>query len=265
MVTEKEIFQNIYSYLHKHGRISSPRGMKTLEIENYSFELPPYTRFANFAPRKLSIDYIKKEFLWYLGGDPYDLSIGNYATIWKSIVHNEKLNSNYGYYVFTKKGFDWVVECLTEDKNSRRAYIPILERSLLNSGEKDIPCTCYIGFRMRNNKLNMTVRMRSQDAIYGFCNDIVMFSFFHEMVHLVLRKTYADLELGVYHHSSDSFHIYERHFEMLEKLIHPEVEFTPVVVPKLLDSGEVQYLIDSKGKFSVAPEEYQFTKWLVSL
>jgi hypothetical protein len=60
---EKEAFQKIYQDLLREGKLVSPRGQLVREIENYTYELPPFARFQNFQKRKLNVDYIKSEIL----------------------------------------------------------------------------------------------------------------------------------------------------------------------------------------------------------
>ena len=259
------VLRNIYKEIKRNGKLCSPRGQKVLELENFGVTLPPYLRFTSFQSRKLNLGYIKHEFLWYLRGDRKDLSIGTHAKLWNSLVDSEgKLNSNYGYYVFKREqgGIDWVVEELTRDMDSRRAVITILDTAnQAVAGVKDLPCTYALAFRIRDNKLNMTVRMRSCDAVWGFSNDLPAFSFIHEMVLCYLKRVYPQLECGSYHHSADSFHVYERHFDLLDKLVSRLERFSIVLCPKMSGAEEVDFL--RKGDFSEVPENYQFTLWLL--
>jgi thymidylate synthase len=114
-----------------------------------------------------------------------------------------------------------------------------------------------MNFRIRENKLNMTVRMRSQDIIFGFSNDAACFSFIHEMIFVYLKDTYSDLQIGEYYHSADSFHIYERHFEMLEKIIEKEAQFTEIDCPKIENKLEVESLM--RQQFNPS---FNFSVWL---
>jgi thymidylate synthase len=259
MSEQKAVFQDIYQRLKAQGKFVSPRGLKVLEVENFSYELPPYARFANFEPRNLSLSYIKKEFLWYLRGDLYDTTICEHARIWKPLVVKGKLNSNYGHYAFVRGAFDWCSSELVHDKDSRRASIPILAIEHLRMETKDMPCTAYLNFRIRENRLNMSVRMRSQDLVFGLGNDAPAFSFIHEMLFVELLPWYPELELGSYHHVADSAHIYERHFELLERLVDPSVQFDEIEVPQMA-VGEPDTLVE--GKFQ--PELYPFTAWLIA-
>lgn len=264
MQSSKETFWNIYMDVWRRGKDVSPRGMLIKEIENYSYLLSPYERFINFKSRKLSIDYIKREFLWYLKGDPTDLSIADHAKIWKGCIEDGTINSNYGQYIFGDVNqFDRVVEILKEDKDSRRASMMILSSDHVLNASKDVPCTYSLNFRIRNNSvydyLNMSVNMRSQDAIYGMGNDVPAFSFIHEMMLNALREHYGNLQYGFYHHNADSFHVYERHFEMLEKIVKGD-EYEEVDCPKINGYKEVKFL--RVGKFDKIPRKYKFTKWL---
>lgn len=261
------LLKNILKPLSKGIEIS-PRGMLCKEIENYSFSVLPYVRFFNFESRKLNIKYIKQEFLWYLRGDRYDLSICNYAKLWNNIISEDKgINSNYGQYIFGNENqFDNVVNILESDKDSRRAVITILNsKYLLNENEKDVPCTCYLSFRIRDNKLNMTVRMRSQDAIYGAGSDIPIFSFIHEMLYETLNVTYPKLEYGNYYHSADSFHVYEKHFDMVNKIVDNDI-YKLVLCPKINGKNEVIFLRNlHKNIGQEIPNEFKFTKWLMEV
>lgn len=223
-----EAFHKVFSDIQSKGKLVSPRGQKVLEIENYNYVLPPYVRFCSFEARKLKLDYIKKEFLWYLKGDRFDLSIAEQASMWKTLINKDGgINSNYGQYIFFPlKGpnqFDKVVESLTNDKDSRRASIVILNKDHILSETNDLPCTYAMNFRIRDDKLNMTVRMRSQDMVFGMGNDAPTFSFTHEMVYVMLKEVYPELQLGNYYHSVDSAHVYERHFEMMDQMLNATI------------------------------------------
>jgi thymidylate synthase len=257
-----EEFRRIYHDLKTAGKLVKPRGQLVLEIENYSYSLSPFVRFQNFSSRKMNLQYIKDEFLWYLKGDKFDTSIAEKAKMWKNLVNDDgSINSNYGFYIFTNKQFDNVIKTLSSDKDSRRASMVILNDGHLLSTTPDVPCTYAISFRVRDDALNMSVRMRSQDAIYGMTNDAPAFSFIHEMVFNALRAVYPMLRLGVYHHTADSFHVYERHFDMFEKLATDD-EYVPIDCPRIAGPDEVSFL--RKLDFSSIPEHFAFSRWLLT-
>lgn len=272
--THRNAFKKIFTDLLLRGKVSAPRGLKILEIENYSFDLPPYVRFQSFDCRKMNLNYTKDEFLWYLRGDRFDLSILEKAKLWSSIVNGDgSLNSNYGQYLFGQGNqFDRVIELLSSDKDSRRASMMILSRDHVLSETNDLPCTYGMNFRIRDGKLNMTVQMRSQDAIFGMASDIPTFSFIHEMLLCALRKRYPDLQYGNYFHFVNSFHVYERHFGMLEALTGGKIGqpvpklkpdgYTLIRCPQISGPDEVDFL--RKLDFSSVPDGFEFVKWLLS-
>jgi thymidylate synthase len=265
-------FRRIYNDLWdmKHNEVS-PRGQKIIEIENYSYTLPPYARFVNFKQRKLSVNYIKREFLWYLNGDRFDTSITKHAKLWKQMMDPDgSINSNYGQYIFgdaNNAQFRNAANTLLSDEDSRRASITILNSTHLGAATNDVPCTYALNFRIRKNKLNMSVHMRSQDAIYGMGNDAPAFSLIHEMMHVYLRDIkYEQLEMGLYHHCVDSFHVYEKHYKMCVALAYSNpADYTEVECPRISSINEVEFLL-MKDVFLHQPEdEYKFTKWLTTI
>lgn len=258
-------FKNIFKDVKLLGKQVKPRDELVLELENYSYDLEPYVRFQNFQSRKLNLNYIKKEFLWYLQGDRFDDSICEHAKIWSGIKNKDgSINSNYGQYIFgLNNQFDVAKNTLFNDKDSRRASIVILDSSHLASDTKDVPCTYSINFRIRENRLNMSVHMRSQDAIFGMANDCPTFSFIQEMMLHSLREKYSSLECGNYHHTADSFHVYERHFNMLDKLVDDSEIYNEIDCPKMSGFQEIECLRNLHCTNYDIPSDYKFTKWLL--
>ncbi len=262
-------FRNIYQRVCSEGHYVSPRGQKVIEVENFSFELPPYVRFTNFYARKFNLAYVKKELLWYLRGDRFDTSIADEAKMWGPLIHTDgSLDSNYGQYIFGEGQFDRVIEILRGDPDSRRAVIVILNSKHIAGDRADIPCTYSIAFRIREREspdggaLNMTVRMRSNDAIFGMSNDVPLFSLIHEMMLHALREIYPRLEYGTYHHSADSFHVYERHFGMLDELTSRDHMYILIKCPMISGPDEVRYLRAGVANLEHIPEKFKYSRWL---
>jgi len=78
----------------------------------------------------------------------------------------------------------------------------------------DMPCSQWLGFFIRDNKLNLKLQMRSNDCVYGMTGiNIFEFTFLQEIILELLKSNldyrFQDIELGYYHHSVISLHIYE--------------------------------------------------------
>lgn len=260
-------FLDVYQTIKNYGLISRPRGKTIIELENFQFTVPYTSRFCSFKARKFNLDYLKEEFMWYLCADPMDALITESAQMWTEIRQADgSFLSNYGVYWFKNGGFKWVIDELIRDKDSRRAVIPMLSQDHLFESNPDVVCTYSISFRIRKNQLNMTVNMRSQDAVWGMTNDIPCFSFLHEMVYHVLRdKWYHDLSMGRYVHHVDSLHTYERHFGMMDKIIEEgESGFIEITAPQIEDSGEVYFLMNRASDMTVKDaEQFKFASWLL--
>lgn len=103
---------------------------------------------------------------------------------------------------------DQIVELVSElarDPMSRRVVTQMWDpRVDLGVDGKDLPCNTAIFWRLRRNRLDMTVTNRSNDAIWGcYGANVVHFSFLQEYVASCLG-----VEVGQYHQMSNSLHIY---------------------------------------------------------
>jgi len=256
LYNEHDLIQ-LYQCLKEYGHWTTPRGEKTLEIENFTYTTGPYVRFNSFAGRNFNLKYLKREMAWYLRADPTDLSITEHAAQWGKIVVNGKLNSNYGSYWFGKFGVRHVVNILQNDPMSRRAVIPMYGTDVdhMDKEAKDVPCTIAIEFRLRNGRLNTRAIMRSQDILWGMANDLPTFSFLQEIV-----ATLLNVQLGTLTVSAGSFHVYESRMEMFNAIISNKTLEPIVDRPPRINRYEAHNLIEK----SINPT-FEFSKWLLNI
>lgn len=208
------------------GKIVSPRKQETAELMNWCCCLTnPFERFASQDARDLSIKYIKKEILWYLMKTRDASFIMPHARIWREIADkNNMVNSNYGLFMLDEKQFNWVVQSLIDDKNSRQAVINFNNVSHKYHANQDFVCTISAQYMIRNNKLHAITNMRSNDLIYGLCNDVPFFTLMQEVFWQVLRKEkYGTLKLGSYFHNAASLHAYSHHFKMINSIANEAI------------------------------------------
>lgn len=223
-----DAFKNVLNdLLNNPDFITSPRGMEVREIRDCSLEIDkPMINLYNNKYRSSQRKYIAAELLWYFSGTNNPAYIENYASLWKGI-HNPDgtINSAYGNLLFEDKNkhgitqYQWVIESLKKDKDSRQAFMHFNKPKHQWFGNKDQVCTLQALFHIRNNKLYMTLTMRSNDVIYGFMTDWAFFSTLHYHVFLDMQKYYPELEMGSYTHISHSMHLYERHYELVKKMV----------------------------------------------
>lgn len=174
----------------------------------------PRDRIITTPWRKFNNAYAEREWAWYLSGDRSVEEIKKHAKLWdKMHGGNNIVNSNYGWQWMRNNQLKKCIEQLKDNKYTRQAWISIYDGKEKDDYKYDTPCTLAVGFDAHNDHdLNMTVLMRSNDLIYGFCNDQYCFSKLHEMV-----ADELGMYVGSYYHYAHDMHIYDRHFYMKDK------------------------------------------------
>jgi thymidylate synthase len=182
-------------------------GTKALFNVGFYMSNPEEKNITN-EERNFNLEYAEAEWQWYLSGDPRISKLGEIygkvPAIWKRMAdENGEVNSNYGYQWQRHDQLDKVVDMLKQNKETRQAVISIYDGKEINNYKYDTPCTYAVQFTIINNKLCMSVYMRSNDLWYGFCNDQYQFA--------SLQKTVADrlsIDTGWYYHHVHNMHLY---------------------------------------------------------
>lgn len=203
--------------------VISETGSKTIEIISADF-IVPEADTAIFG--KLN-EYADREIQWYLSQSLSVLDIpGKCPKIWMDISTKDdkhEINSNYGWMVFSEANgnqYDNALKELIDNPESRRAchiYIrPSMWKDYCRDGMSDYVCTFAAQMFIRDNTLYYCVNMRSNDAVYGFKNDVYWARY-------VANKLIKDLndngvkvnETPVIHWHANSLHLYERDFHYI--------------------------------------------------
>ena len=237
-------------FVNTGANASQTVGQETyVELIARKVQLDPYAPYIyidkNFqTPKK----YVKAELDWYKS---MDLSIIGHEGIesnptWQSCCtkdEKKEINSNYGWCVFSEENgsqYDNCLEVLKKDKTTRNAIImynrPEIYKDYKRDGMHDMICTFMSHFFIRNNRLYMIHNMRSNDIRYGFiCSDLAWNCFVYQNMYEDLKSTYPDLEVGTIIWTSDSMHLYSRHFEDLKNFVESEIDFRNSMIS---NSGE---------------------------
>lgn len=196
-------------------------GVKTIELIGESFIAD-----EDWIIRKPNYDYIQRELEWYESESLYVEDIpGDTPAIWKQVASKDgRINSNYGYLIWSKengKQYENVLNELERNPNSRRAVMiynrPSMHADYCADGMSDFICTFANTFLIRNNKLYSHYILRSNDAVFGYDNDV------HWAMH-VQKMLAADLniEIGDLIWTVSSLHVYSRHFKFIEELMNEQ-------------------------------------------
>ena len=160
------------------------------------------------AQRKWRKEYAEAEWQWYLSGDRNIEKLGEIygkiPPIWERMAdHKGNVNSNYGWQWLRNDQYEYVIDKLKFENDTRHAAISIYDcKEKLEYGN-DTPCTYAVQFTIINDKLCMSVYMRSNDLWYGFCNDQYCFSMLQKKVAEDVNK-----QVGWYYHHAHNMHLY---------------------------------------------------------
>lgn len=182
----------------------------TKALFNVGFYLNrPQETYIKSGFRKWSKEYAQAEWQWYLSHDRRVKTLGEIygkvPDIWQMMAdENGEVNSNYGWQWQRESQLDRVIEKLKSNPNTRHAAISIYDGKEINKYSKDTPCTYAVQFTIIDEKLNMSVYMRSNDLWFGFCNDQYQFSMLQQRV-----ATELGVEVGWYYHHAHNMHLYK--------------------------------------------------------
>ena len=168
----------------------------------------PLDNHITHKQRDWKLEYAEAEWQWYLSGDRNIKKLGNLygkiPTIWQRMADSfGNVMSNYGWQWQRNHQIDYVVGKLREQPNTRQAAISIYDCKEFERYRKDTPCTYAIQFTRFEDKLNMSVYMRSNDIWYGFCNDQYQFSSLQKMI-----AERLSIDVGWYYHHAHNMHLY---------------------------------------------------------
>jgi thymidylate synthase len=212
-----ELLKILYKKIIKDGKniVSTKGGSK--EIIGLTIRLTnPLSRISTTEDRGKIFSAIG-ELLWYVSGNDNIEFIEYYIKKYNEFLDpgSTKLNGAYGKRIFKKDDsgsslFEHAHKKIIEKNDSRQIVIPVYNKKDLIASSKDIPCTTTLQFLKRENKLNLIVNMRSNDAYIGLPHDIFCFT----MIQEIMARTIG-CELGEYIHFAGSMHIYENNIDQV--------------------------------------------------
>ncbi len=261
-----ELFRNTMI----HGERIEVRGSEIKELRNKSLTIDPLYPFITYKARNYNFPYCKKELQWKVYGDKYDIRIMNHAKMWASVQNADgSFNSNYGHYWFKMDGIENAAKQLLADKHTRRAAIPMLAAEHIEMDVIDSVCTECMTFLIRKDKLHCIVHMRSSDQVFGLGTDMPSFSFVMRIMLGRISEAYPEAVLGDLTITAASSHVYERHYELYDKLDMERPEVVPMNNQQwmpLCDKVESEYLMNMQfSNLRIGFKELKpLTNWLLS-
>jgi thymidylate synthase len=221
MKTANDIRADLIDKYLAEDYVIDKSGAKTIEVLGESFVAD-----ENWLIRTPAYKYIERELDWYLSESLYVDDIpGETPQIWKDISSDEgKINSNYGWCIYSEENgnqYKHVLRELKTNPNSRRAAMiynrPSMHLDFNRDGMSDFMCTFANTFMIRDGKLISHYVMRSNDAVFGYNNDVAWAKFVQGQLAYDLGVEVGDLIW-----TATNLHVYERHFGFIEDLVRDQ-------------------------------------------
>lgn len=240
--------------------VSSPRGQEVREVIAPTIRvLDPTSFLYESEARSTPMRYLAAEFVWYFAKKDDVSFISDFSSMWERLrnpdgasspdgaVIPNQVNSNYGRLTMgladarwggePASQWEWAVQSILADPDTRQAVLHINRPSHQFEGVRDFPCTMFLQFILRDGKLDLVASMRSADCIFGTSFDVPMFCLMQQTMAHNLRSLGVRAELGHFTLTASSWHIYQRDYETVEKMLSGGIRpsSTSGVVPSPID------------------------------
>jgi len=142
-----------------------------------------------------------------------------------------------------------VISMLRAHPSTRRAVIQLFDRSDIESSSRhhDVPCTCFLQFLIREDKLSLIAFMRSSDMYLGLPHDVFTFTMIQELV-----ASELGVSLGEFILMAGSFHLYKndqpKAMEYLQEQYMPEHPMPEMPKGNHRKSIDVLLEVESNGR-----------------
>lgn len=237
--------------LHYPQYECAPRGLKIKEILEVGFSvLAPADapiKTLDAERNKVIESYTAKEFALYASGSNSGDDFAAAAKFWGGLKNPDgTINSAYGKLIFSDKShgdpnfevpgyepgrmnlagdavmrtpWEWAKLCLINDKDTRQAIFHVNLPDHAWLGTKDYPCTLHGQFFIREGRLDLSMRMRSNDVWRGLVYDMPWFCYLQKRMLKELELSILGLRLGIYTHHAASMHLYDRDWAAAAKAL----------------------------------------------
>ncbi len=197
------------------ARVQESRLGRTLEVPRVAFSISdPRKRYAFARSPSINPAFAIAEVVWIMTGRN-DSAFLNYfnRSLPKFAGETPTYHGAYGKRLRSGFGVDQLVraaETLRSKKESRQVVLQIWDVNAdlpLPCGTPvscDVPCNVTSMLKIRDNRLEWTQVLRSNDLFRGVPYNFIQFMTMHEIV-----AGWIGIEPGCYCHLSDSLHVYE--------------------------------------------------------
>lgn len=236
--TANDVWEKAVKELSNENQLLPCRTGHMYEIPHtfMTIENPTQKWIYNRVP-PISISFALAELVWIVNGK----SESKIINFWNNKLSAFSGNSDYYHGAYGDRirkhfGFDQLEQAyyaLKNNPDTRQVVIQIYDTSIDFPNKKgeprdtDIPCNICSMLKIRDNKLEWSQIMRSNDILLGTPYNFVQYTSLQEIL-----AGWLNIEVGTYNHYSDSLHLYERDKERidigtLDNMINPDTLSIP--------------------------------------
>lgn len=244
-------YNQIAKLLREESIVTNGRQQGAIhELQNVDLVLEnPLACILTNPYRNMSRKYAAGEWCLYATATNKVSEFERYAKRWTSLAKKDgTISSAYGYRMFAQQRFQFAVNQLIENPDSKNAVIPLRDDSDMEEGLKDRCCTMYLQFRINEDKLDMRVCMRSVDFWFGLPYDVFSFAQVMQLALFTYNKaTGKSIKLGTYTHQMLSCHVYEKEWQKVSEMPYMALDTTKALTMPVFDefaSNEWQSFFD---------------------
>ena len=227
-------YLELLRHIKENGTDKTDRtGTGTRSVFGYQMRFDLSQGFPLVTTKKLHLKSIIYELLWFLKGDTNIKYLkDNGVSIWDEWAdENGDLGPVYGaqwrsWQGANGKTIDQITEVIDQIKknpDSRRLIV-----SAWNVAEIPnmalAPCHAMFQFYVADGKLSLQLYQRSADVFLGVPFNIASYALL-----LMMMAQVCDLEVGEFVHTFGDVHIYNNHFEQVEKQFSREPKSLPTI------------------------------------
>ena len=238
-------YLELLRHIKENGTDKTDRtGTGTRSVFGYQMRFDLSQGFPLVTTKKLHLKSIIYELLWFLKGDTNIKYLkDNGVSIWDEWAdENGDLGPVYGaqwrsWQGANGKTIDQITEVIDQIKknpDSRRLIVSAWNVAEI-SNMALAPCHAMFQFYVADGKLSLQLYQRSADVFLGVPFNIASYALL-----LIMVAQVCDLEVGEFVHTFGDVHIYNNHFEQVEKQLSRE----PKSLPTMKLNPEIKNIFD---------------------
>jgi len=227
-----QIVYGVYKYGHEE--VNQRTNNRIRADAHRQISIPIKTYIPVVGARHIYPTSAAAELAWCIIGDKNISWLQQYTKMWDKFVNeNNEIDAAYGWrwqYKFGRNQIEQAIKALKKDPTNRQVVVMAWDPSidgLGNNWTKNVPCPIGFMLNIIDNKLNLSMFLRSSDVIVGLAYDSIFYALL-----LVAFANELNVEYGKYTIFLNHAHIYEKHYDIAKQMIKNYDDYNCTNIPK---------------------------------